>query len=172
MDANLSYCLWGEEGEIGKATLQHSAVGPSSCPWPPWPRVGLLDSRMPLDTQAMSDMSKDGPKNIDGAEEAKKMIKRCPADLAPMGHLKQLLGGSWVVISGVISRVTIVITHIRGGVPPLLSLHSPSLYIVHTEGVCLVPGTKSEHGHWTTQSGKGRSPLSRQLPSMRLGRPF
>ena len=27
--------------------------------------------------QAMSDMSKDGPKNIDGAEEAKKMIKRC-----------------------------------------------------------------------------------------------
>ena len=30
------------------------------------------------------------------------------------GGFRSLLGGSWVVISGVISRVTILITHIRG----------------------------------------------------------
>ena len=30
-----------------------------------------------------------------------------------------VLGGSWVVISGVISKVTIIITHIRGLVTPL-----------------------------------------------------
>lgn len=30
--------------------------------------------------QAIVDMSKDGPRNIDGAEEAKKMIKRCPLE--------------------------------------------------------------------------------------------
>ena len=38
---------------------------------------------------------------------------------------KQVLGGSWVVISGVISRVTIVITHIRGRITPLLTTHAP-----------------------------------------------
>ena len=38
---------------------------------------------------------------------------------------KALLGGSWLVISGVISRVTIVITHIRGLIPPLLTAHEP-----------------------------------------------
>ena len=36
-----------------------------------------------------------------------------------------LLGGSWVAISGVISRVTIVITHIRGLITPLITPHEP-----------------------------------------------
>ena len=36
-----------------------------------------------------------------------------------------VLGGSWVVTSGVISRVTIVITHIRGLITPLITTHEP-----------------------------------------------
>ena len=39
--------------------------------------------------------------------------------------LQGLLGGSWVVISGVISRVTIVITQIRGLIAPLTTTHEP-----------------------------------------------
>ena len=35
------------------------------------------------------------------------------------------LGGSWVVISRVISRVTILITHIRGLITPLITSHEP-----------------------------------------------
>ena len=37
-----------------------------------------------------------------------------------------LLEGSWVVISGVISRVTIVITHISGLITLLITTHEPS----------------------------------------------
>ena len=40
-----------------------------------------------------------------------------------VNHL--LLGGSWVVISGVISRVTVIITHIRGLITPLITIHEP-----------------------------------------------
>ena len=44
-------------------------------------------------------------------------------------HLKlkpeNLLGGSWVVISRVISRVTILIIHIRGLITPLITTHEP-----------------------------------------------
>ena len=36
-----------------------------------------------------------------------------------------LLGGSWVVISGVIRKVTTVITHLRGLITPLLTTHEP-----------------------------------------------
>ena len=36
-----------------------------------------------------------------------------------------VLGGSWVVISGVISRVSILIAHIRGLVTPLITTHEP-----------------------------------------------
>ena len=36
-----------------------------------------------------------------------------------------LLGGSSVVISGDISRVTILITHIRGLTTPLITTHEP-----------------------------------------------
>ena len=36
-----------------------------------------------------------------------------------------LLGGSWGVISGVISRVTVVKTHIRGLITPLITTLNP-----------------------------------------------
>ena len=36
-----------------------------------------------------------------------------------------LLGGSWVVISRGISRVTILITHIKGLLTPLITTHEP-----------------------------------------------
>ena len=36
-----------------------------------------------------------------------------------------LLGGSWVVISRVISKVTIVLTHIRGLTTPLITTPKP-----------------------------------------------
>ena len=36
-----------------------------------------------------------------------------------------VLGGSWVVTSGVISKVTISITHIKGLITPLITTHEP-----------------------------------------------
>ena len=39
------------------------------------------------------------------------------------------LGGSWVVISGVISRVTITTTHIRGLITPLITTHEPPSWV-------------------------------------------
>ena len=36
-----------------------------------------------------------------------------------------LLGGSWLVLSRVRSRVTILITHIRGLITPLVTTHEP-----------------------------------------------
>ena len=36
-----------------------------------------------------------------------------------------LLGGSWVVISGVISRVTMVIAPIKGLITPFITTHEP-----------------------------------------------
>ena len=42
--------------------------------------------------------------------------------------LPKLLGGSWVVISGVISRVTILITHIRGLITLLITTLNPKPY--------------------------------------------
>ena len=41
------------------------------------------------------------------------------------GILGLVLGGSWVVISGVISKVTIVMTHIRGLITLLITAHEP-----------------------------------------------
>ena len=46
-------------------------------------------------------------------------------DVSVPGFWGGLLGGSWVVISGVISKVTIVITHIRGLIVILISTHEP-----------------------------------------------
>ena len=39
--------------------------------------------------------------------------------------LQLLLGGSWVVISRVIIKVTILITRIRGLITPLITTHEP-----------------------------------------------
>ena len=36
-----------------------------------------------------------------------------------------MLGGSWVVISGVLSRVAILITHTRGLIALLITTHEP-----------------------------------------------
>ena len=47
-------------------------------------------------------------------------------DLCFAGLLKVvLLGGSWVIISGVIRKVTIVITPFRGLISILLTTHEP-----------------------------------------------
>ena len=43
----------------------------------------------------------------------------------PFVQSSGLLGGSWVVISGVISMVTIPITHIRGHITLLITTHEP-----------------------------------------------
>ena len=44
----------------------------------------------------------------------------------PPGHPSTvLLGGSWLVVSRVISRITIVITHIKGLITPHITTHEP-----------------------------------------------
>ena len=48
-----------------------------------------------------------------------------PANPKPSAVLN-LLGGSWVVISGAISRVTIVITQVSGLITPLITTHEPA----------------------------------------------
>ena len=48
-----------------------------------------------------------------------------PGRAGPGPATKQVLGGSWVVISRVISRVTILTTHIRGLTTPLITTHEP-----------------------------------------------
>ena len=40
-------------------------------------------------------------------------------------HTVEYFFGSWAVISGVISRVTILISHIRGLITPLITTHEP-----------------------------------------------
>ena len=44
----------------------------------------------------------------------------------PKSQVQVVLGGSWVVIGGVISKVTIVITHIGGLKTPLVITHEPA----------------------------------------------
>ena len=46
-------------------------------------------------------------------------------NLEPLKDPYTILGGSWVVISRVISRVTILITHIRGLITLLITTHEP-----------------------------------------------
>ena len=36
-----------------------------------------------------------------------------------------VLGGSWVVINRVISRVTMLVSHVRGLITPLITTHEP-----------------------------------------------
>ena len=40
-------------------------------------------------------------------------------------HVQTLLGGSWVVISGAISKATVVVTHIRGLITILITTYEP-----------------------------------------------
>ena len=46
-------------------------------------------------------------------------------DAAATAATLLLLGGPWEVINGVISRVTLLITHIRGLITPLVTTHEP-----------------------------------------------
>ena len=54
-----------------------------------------------------------------------------------------LPGGSWVVLSGVISRVTILITHIRGLISLLITTHEPL-------SGDPIKGHKCKHSTWTS----------------------
>ena len=48
-----------------------------------------------------------------------------PVDVRVAAQLGFILGGSWIVISRVISRVTIIMTHIRGLITLLITTHEP-----------------------------------------------
>ena len=75
----------------------------------------------------------------------KRCLRPCGPNLvgAPLASIA-ILGGSWVVINGVISRVTILTTYIRGLLAPLITTHEPqyirlvifprsrTVYLVHT----------------------------------------
>ena len=64
-----------------------------------------------------------GPYIIDLPEDD---VTTCPVrNLLVILPTKGLLGGSWVVRSVVISRVTVVITHIRGLISILTTTHEP-----------------------------------------------
>ena len=45
--------------------------------------------------------------------------------ISPKDPVIRVLGGSWVVISGVVSRVTMLITHIGGLITPFITTHEP-----------------------------------------------
>ena len=61
--------------------------------------------------------------------------------------MRALLGGSWVVISGVISRITIIMTHMRGlrtllittREPPSKGLYSPRPWPKRSEVPIRIP---------------------------------
>ena len=50
---------------------------------------------------------------------------KCRALLPTLSFMDARLGGSWVGISGVISRVTVPITHMKGMITPLRETHRP-----------------------------------------------
>ena len=45
-----------------------------------------------------------------------------------------ILGGSWVAISRVTSRITMVITYIRGLKTPLITAHEPPSTVIRKDG--------------------------------------
>ena len=54
-----------------------------------------------------------------------------------------ILGGSRVVMSGVVSRVTIVITHIRGLITPLITTDEPPSIAVYRGSLRIVQSVLS-----------------------------
>ena len=48
-----------------------------------------------------------------------------PKSMFQLSGVHYILGGSWGVISGVISKATVIITHIRGLITPLMTTHEP-----------------------------------------------
>ena len=56
----------------------------------------------------------------------RRLLPRLHAKPGPeTSNPEALLGGSWVVISGVIIKVSIVITHIKGLITLLITTHEP-----------------------------------------------
>ena len=45
--------------------------------------------------------------------------------IAKSSFRSSVLGGSWVVVSGVVGRLSKVIAHIRGLITPLITTHEP-----------------------------------------------
>ena len=62
-----------------------------------------------------------------------------------------LLGGSWVVINGITSRVTILITHIRGLITHIRGLITP--LITHVRGLITPLITTYEPPSWVSEDG-------------------
>ena len=60
-----------------------------------------------------------------GSDHGKAMCRSCVLVSGFDSFMDFILGGSWVVISGVISRVTTVITQVRGLKTPLITTHEP-----------------------------------------------
>ena len=56
---------------------------------------------------------------------ALRLVDKLPLPAESVPTLKTILGGSGVVMSGVISKATIIITHIRGLITPLRTTHAP-----------------------------------------------
>ena len=77
------------------------------------------------------------------------------------GNRPPILGGSWVVISGVISRPNINITHIRGIVTVLITTHEPPrIGSSLNQGPFSGPYYKGAVLYW----GPKRGPEFRELP--------
>ena len=69
-----------------------------------------------------------------------------------------LLGGSWLVISRVNSRVTVVVTDTRGLIPPLITTHEPPSSPEHS-----TPKSKPrnpEEGFWDVLYSGHPKPLN------------
>ena len=62
---------------------------------------------------------------MDGFELTLRTASPCKAYDSWCPELRRLLGGSRVSIGGVTSRVTIIITHIRGLITLLITSHEP-----------------------------------------------
>ena len=65
-----------------------------------------------------------------------------------------LLGGSWVVLSRLISRITMVITYIRGLITPLITSHVPPSRALGSESTpkAAKPPYLEVHGKWGYKS--------------------
>ena len=75
-----------------------------------------------------------------------------------------VLGGSWVVLSAGISRVTKVITHIRGLITPLITTHEPPSRDATTDPS--MPRIRSDYLRRSASSASGKTlfhPCSRKF---------
>ena len=82
----------------------------------------------PLARWASLDMQKDGvPARTRRFKTCCSHVSVLPytSDVGPALAPESLLGGSWVVMSNVVGRITIVITYIRELITPLITTHEP-----------------------------------------------